>query len=131
MKTLLCVDDDPWMLEMLRDALTAQGVRVLTTASAEEAPLLLSREKIDLVLLDLNMPGKNGFSLFRELMVVQELPVLFVSGCSRSFKATSNQFMELYQKEFLLGQTDILYKPFPLALLYEKVESLIGSSATA
>ena len=75
MKTILSVDDDPWVLETLKDALTPRGYQVLTTASAAEAEQMLSQQKIDLVLLDLGMPGKNGFALYRDLEALQQVPV--------------------------------------------------------
>ena len=131
MKTLLCIDDDEWVLETLHEALILQGYRVLTTKTAAEAPAFLRVAKVDLVLLDLNMPGKNGFTLFRELRAVAAVPILFVSACSRSFNAESPAFVDLYQHEFREGRTDILYKPFALSLLYEKVESLIGEAVAA
>lgn len=131
MKTVLCIDDDPWVIETLKDALAPRGMRVFGTTSVEEAPHFLKQVKIDLILLDLSMPGKSGFQLYRELEAIAPVPVLFVSGCSRSFSANSAEFMSLYENEFLNGQTDILYKPFPLERLYDKVESLIGECVPA
>ena len=131
MKKILCVDDDSRMLELLREALVAKGYSVITTTDPAEAPEIFGKENIDLVSLDLDMPVKDGFNLYRELMTIKPAPVLFVSACSRSFKASSNEFMDLYQREFQLGQTDLLYKPFVLSLLYDKVESLVGSCAAA
>ena len=128
MKTILSVDDDPWVLETLKDALAAKGYEVFTALSATEAETSLAQRKVDLILLDLGMPGKNGFTLFRELEALQQVPVLFVSACSRSFAANSEQFVDLWTNEFLRGTTDILYKPFTLDTLYEKVESLIGDN---
>ncbi len=126
MKTILSIDDDPWVLETLKDALTPKGYQVITTTSSAEAMQLLSQQKIDLVLLDLGMPDKNGFVLYRELVALQQVPVMFISGCSRSFGADSEEFLSLWTNEFLNGTTDILYKPFNLELLYGKVEALIG-----
>jgi len=128
MKTILAIDDDHWVLETLRDALTTHGYEVLTTVSADEATCILGEQRVDLVLLDLNMPGKNGFELYRLFQSRQPVPVLFVSGCSRSFSPHSDGFESLWTNEFAQGMTDILYKPFSLATLYEKVEGLIGDS---
>ena len=131
MKTLLCVDDDEWVLETLHEALQLQGYRVLTTKNAAEAPAFLRVAKVDLVLLDLNMPGKNGFTVFGELRAVAPVPILFVSACSRSFNAESPAFLDLYQHEFREGRADILFKPFALSLLFEKVEAMLGEGVAA
>ena len=128
MKTILSIDDDPLVLQTLKLALSTIGYEVITTASAAAAEQVLKEQKIDLVLLDLGMPGKNGFTLYREFEALQQVPVLFVSGCTRSFAANSEQFMSLWTNEFTQGTIDILYKPFTLETLYEKVEALIGDN---
>src|SRR5919197_3872963 len=118
MKTILSIDDDPVVLETLKVALTCKGYEVITTTSAEAAEQALQEQKIDLVLLDLGMPGRNGFTVFRDFEALQQVPVLFVSGCTRSFAANSAQFVSLWTNEFTQGTTDILYKPFSLDVLY-------------
>ncbi len=77
------------------------------------------------------MPGKNGFELYHELGATQDVPVLFVSGCARSFSPTTPGFTDLWTEQFSLGRTDILYKPFTLSALFEKVEALIGTEVKA
>lgn len=131
MKRLLVVDDDPSILETLVDVLTAKGYEVLTADQADGALSLLRRQAFDLVLLDYQMPGKNGFEVYRELGATQEVPVLFVSGCSRSFSPTTPGFADLWTEQFSRGRTDVLYKPFELSALFEKVEALIGAEVTA
>ncbi|MGD0058288.1 MAG: response regulator [Verrucomicrobiia bacterium] len=131
MKRLLVVDDDPSILETLVDVLTAKGYEVLTADQADGALSLLRRQAFDLVLLDYQMPGKNGFELYRELGATQEVPVLFVSGCSGAFSPATPGFADLWTGQFSLGRTDILYKPFSLSSLFEKVEALIGVEAPA
>jgi len=126
MPTILSIDDDPWVVETLKIALADKGYEVIAAPSAAEAEQELSRRKIDLVLLDLGLPDKSGFALYRDCAALKRLPVLFVSGCSRSFDADSEEFVALWTNEFLQGTTDILYKPFNLDTLYEKVEALIG-----
>jgi DNA-binding response OmpR family regulator len=126
MKTILCIDDDAWVLDTLRQALIPRGYRVLVTTSATAAPSLLKHEKIDLVLLDLNMPKKHGLEVYRELESKAAVPVLFVTGCTRSFLDEAETFRKQYEKELQAARTELLGKPFTLAQLYEKVESLIG-----
>ena len=128
MKRVLAVDDEPGVLQTLSESLGAKGYEVVTTDRADDALRLFRDQTFDLVLLDLQMPGKNGFELYREFGSVREVPVLFVSGYSRLFSPTSPGFSDLWTGQFSLGRTDILYKPFTLPSLFEKVEALIGSS---
>ena len=128
MKTILAIDDDQMVVETLKQALTARGYEVLSAISADEATRVLRQQRVDLILLDLNMPGKNGFALYREFDPSQPIPVLFVSGCSWSFTPSTEGFTSIWTGGFMQGMTDILYKPFPISLLYEKVEALVGDS---
>jgi DNA-binding response OmpR family regulator len=122
MKTILCIDDDAWVLDALREALIPRGYRVLVTTSTTAGPGFLKHEKVDLVLLDLNMPKKHGLKVYQELEASAVVPVLFVTACSRSFLAQRRE----YEKELQFARTELLPKPFTLAQLYEKVEGLIG-----
>jgi len=128
MKRVLVVDDELGVLQTLSESLGAKGYETVTTDRADEALKLFRDQSFDLVLLDLQMPGKNGFELYREFGSVRDVPVLFVSGYSRLFSPASPGFSELWTGQFSLGRTDILYKPFTLASLFEKVEALIGSN---
>jgi DNA-binding response OmpR family regulator len=74
------------------------------------------------------MPDKNGFVLYRDLESLRRIPVLFVTGCTWSFTPSTEGFTSIWTDGFTLGMTDILYKPFPISLLYEKVEALVGRS---
>lgn len=126
MKTILCIDDDGWVLDTLLQALTPRGYRVLVTTSTRAGPNALKHEKVDLVLLDLNMPTKHGLAVFRELELTAPVPVLFVTACSRSFRTQAFSVLEGYEKEFQIARANLLTKPFTLTQLFEKVESLIG-----
>lgn len=126
MKTILCIDDDASVLDALRQALIPRGYHVLVTTSTTAPPVFLRNKKVDLLLLDLNMPKKHGLKLYGELVASAPVPVLFVTACSRSFLAQAETFRREYQKELQLARTELLAKPFTLAQLYEKIESLIG-----
>ena len=129
MKTIFCIDDEQAIQEVIKLALEPAGYNVLSAIDPDTGASMLKEHSVDLVLLDLGLPGKSGFTLYRELEAIADVPVLFLSGCSRSFNAKSPEFTDLYQNEFLEGRTDILYKPFTLALLFEKIESLVGVCA--
>ena len=126
MKTILCIDDDAWVLDTLRQALIPRGYQVLVTTSTIAPPGLLKHQKLDLILLDLNMPKKHGLEVYRELIASAPVPVLFVTACSRSFRAQAETFRRESEEGLPLARTELLPKPFTLAQLYEKVEALIG-----
>ena len=72
------------------------------------------------------MPGKDGFEIYNEFRGVRKIPVIFVTAYPGSFDADSEAVVEMWQNEFADGTTDIIYKPFDLEVLFEKVENLIG-----
>lgn len=126
-KKILCVDDEPAILNCLRRALELRGYRVVTTTSPDEGLRLLKEDpELSLVTLDIRMPGKTGFEIYGEYRKIRKLPALFVTAYPKSFDAHQDEVVTLWQEEFADGTTDILYKPFDLPILYEKVEGLIG-----
>ena len=127
MKTILCIDDDAWVLETLMEALKPRGYEVLVTTSTNIRPGFLKSVKVDLLLLDVNMPAKRGPVVYQELETAGQVPVLFVTGLSRSFDPHSETFKKQYEKELQGARTDVLYKPFTLQALYDKVEAMIGA----
>ena len=65
--SLLVVDDEKVILEILKDFLTLEGFRVTTAISGEDAMELLHKEPYDLVITDLKMPGISGLDLLKHL----------------------------------------------------------------
>lgn len=129
MRTILSVDDDPKVLAAFETALKQKGYEVFITTDPEEVARILTDHEINLVMLDIRMPQKNGFEIFQELKKrYEKLPVLFVTAYPKSFTMHSDEMIDLWKNEFADGNTDIMYKPFTLDLLYEKVEGLIGSA---
>jgi DNA-binding response OmpR family regulator/DNA-binding CsgD family transcriptional regulator len=87
MKTLLIVDDVPANLSVLIDAASAAGYRVLLAESGERALKLAARTKPDLVLLDVMMPGLDGYATCRQLKAdprLRDVPVIFLSALDDS-----------------------------------------------
>ena len=79
---LLLVDDDRPTLGLLRDYLEASGYRVSTAANGREMRQVLAGHRIDLVVLDLMLPGEDGLSLCRDLRARGEahIPVLMLTA---------------------------------------------------
>jgi len=76
---VLVVDDDAQMLKAVTNALTARGYDVLTAATGERALSRAAEEELDLVLLDLGLPGIQGREVIERLRAWTELPVIVIS----------------------------------------------------
>ena len=128
MKKIFAIDDEPPVLRCLEKALGSRGYELgITNDPIRGLETLKTDMSIVLALLDVKMPGKNGFEIYRELRQIRKLPVLFVTAYPRSFTAESDEVTRMWQ-EFADGTTDIIYKPFGLDMLFEKVEALVGSA---
>lgn len=127
MSKILCVDDETCMVECLQKILAARGYSVAGSEDPVAVDRLVEENGFDLVLLDVEMPQRDGLQVFDDLKRrFQELPVLFVTGKPHSFDWDTPEKEERWNKKFIDGLTDILYKPFRTDDLYNKVESLIG-----
>ena len=127
MKKILSIDDEPLVLKCIENALKEHGYELRVTSDPEEGLRILKEDNtINLLLLDIMMPVKNGFELYGELKNIRKIPVLFVTAYPRSFTTKSDNVVEMWKNEFADGTTDIIYKPFDLSTLLEKVEGLIG-----
>lgn len=78
--TVLVVDDEQDIVDLMRDFLEAEGYDVLTASDAREALDQLERNAVDCLLLDVMMPGQSGFDLLREIRERGDIPVLFLSA---------------------------------------------------
>ncbi len=78
--TVLVVDDEPDIVDLMRDFLEADGYAVLTAPDADGARMLLNEHQVDCVILDVMMPGQSGFDLLRDVREERDVPVLFLSA---------------------------------------------------
>lgn len=127
MKNLLSIDDEPGVVECIRESLRLRGYEIFTATDPDVGLRLFAENDIALVLLDVNMPKKNGFEVYHEMRQIRKVPVLFVTAYPRAFNPQSDEVMRMWQEEFVEGTTDIIYKPFRLQALFDKVEALIGA----
>jgi DNA-binding response OmpR family regulator len=127
LKRILSIDDDPQILKAFESAIQQKGYEILTSTDPNEVGKLLSENDIDLVMLDVRMPQKSGFDVFRELKKKnKKLKVLFVTAYPKSFSVRNDDMLKMWKQDFADGETDIMYKPFALDVLYQKIEGLIG-----
>ncbi len=119
MSRILVVEDEVHLAEGLRFNLEAEGHSVQTTEKGEEAlqRLLTAKEEFDLVVLDVMLPGKNGFSVAQELRQARNyIPLLMLTARGRP---------EDVLRGFESGADDYLAKPFELSILLARITSLL------
>ena len=119
MSAILVVEDEPHLAQGLRFNLEAEGHSVELIETGEEALHFLVQEKrpFDAVVLDVMLPGKDGFTVARELREAQHfVPVLMLTARSRP---------EDVLKGFESGADDYLPKPFNLDILLARIRSLL------
>lgn len=117
--TILLAEDERDMREVLCDYFTAKSGGELTMISAPDgntALHLIETQPFDLLLLDIMLPGTDGFALCRAAREQGEAPVLFVT-------AREDEQDKLHG--YGLGADDYVVKPFSLAVLYAKVQALL------
>ena len=113
---ILAVDDEPDLRALLRILLKNKGYEVLEAASGQEAvDLVRSEPRIDLVIMDIMMPGLNGVQACAEIRRFSTVPMLFLTA-----KSQLSDKAEAYAS----GGDDYLAKPFSQNELMMKVESL-------
>lgn len=109
-------DDEPGLRDMLQEYLTAQGYGVETAADGAALRRLVPKFRPDLVILDVNMPGEDGFSLARWLSHEEHCAILMLTAAVQ----VADRVIGLE-----LGADDYLAKPFDLAELRARVRSIL------
>ena len=81
-QTILVVDDDKSIVELLRDFLENEGFYVETAYDTAQALVILKQSTIECIILDIMMPGQSGFELCRQIRMESSVPILFLSALS-------------------------------------------------
>jgi len=103
MNPILIVDDEPIVRESLRDWLKEAGYQVITAESGEEAIGIIEQGDIDIMILDIRLPGRSGISVLRE--VREKKPDI------KTIIITAYPSSELTTEALGLGVKDYLIKP--------------------
>ena len=116
-QTILVVDDNPVILKLLDELLTRAGYQVVKAVDGEEALEVLAAARLDLILLDVDMPGKSGLTICRIIKQnphTADIPILFV---------TARGDREDIIEGFAAGGQDYIIKPFTRAELLARVQT--------
>lgn len=117
---ILVVDDDEFNIKLLNKMLTIEGHAVRTATSGEEALASVAEQLPDLILLDIMMPGMNGFEVARQLKAdsrARSIPIIMVTALEDN---------ESRLKALETGAEDVLTKPVNRAELQMRVKSLLN-----
>ncbi len=116
MKTVLVVDDDDPIRKLIELEMQDEGYKVLTASNAQDALKLVQSEPLDLVILDIRMPGMDG---------LEALPRIL--GLKEGLKVILNTAYSQYQESFMSWAADAyIIKSADLTELKAKVKELLG-----
>ncbi len=117
---MLCIDDDPGFLEVLKSLLEKRGYDVLLAQSGKEALSMLEDFSPDLILLDIMMPGMDGWETLRKIRGM---------GCHVPVVVLTVLYEPEYRERSLAAGADaVITKPIEKAILFRTIECVVGKS---
>lgn len=120
---VLCIEDHPEMIELIRLILSRHGFEVEGAVGGREGLRLMRENPPDLVLLDLMMPDVDGWEVYRQLKAderLKEIPVIAVTAKAQNI----DRVLGLH----IAGMDDFITKPFGPKELIASVERVLGTS---
>jgi DNA-binding response OmpR family regulator len=114
--TILVVDDEPRIVEIVRDTLEPAGYTVMSAADGEQGLRMAETHEPDLIVLDIGLPGVDGWEVCRRLRELTTIPILMLTA--RGDQQDKVRGLEL-------GADDYLPKPFGVQELLARVRALL------
>lgn len=126
MKSILVIDDEQNIQNLLHDILTSEGYKVILSDGGEEAINIIKKEKIDLIILDMMMPKATGQELYTSMKVKLEqeglkerVPPAIILTAHPG--AENTQFLLMMES----GIKKLISKPFHISELLESIKEII------
>lgn len=116
---VLAIDDDPSVRQMIADYLSDNDIRVTAAGSGKEIAGVMAGDTVDLLILDLKLPGEDGMQIARQLRAESDVPIIILTG--RKDEADRVMGLEL-------GADDYLTKPFSPRELLARIRALLRRS---
>ncbi|GAA6170294.1 response regulator [Sessilibacter corallicola] len=113
---ILIVEDEVASLNLLASYFEAENYKVFKATNSEEADVILAKDTVDIILLDINLPGKDGLSLTREIRSKSDVGIILVTH-------KSDDIDRIVGLE--LGADDYVSKPYNTRLLFARVKNLL------
>ena len=115
-KLIYAADDEPDILDVLREFLTNAGYNVKTFSTGDELLSCFRTDPCDLAVLDIMMPGSDGLTICKELRKLSDIPIVILTA-----KESESDQMRGY----MFGGDDYLVKPFSPSHLVMKIKALL------
>ena len=116
-KSLLCVDDDPGIRELLHEIITRLGHRMITAVDGIDALEKLAADHFDIVITDINMPRMDGIELIKRIKTdFDDVDVIVITAYEMTYK---------YTDIIALGASDFISKPFNVDELEAKLNRIL------
>jgi len=119
---VLVVDDDRELRDLLSSLLTRRGYKVVTAREEHEMRQILASYRVDLIILDLMLPGKDGLTICRELRATKEIPIIMLTARGES----TDRIVGLE-----IGADDYLPKPFDVRELEARIKAVLRRSESS
>ena len=116
-ETVLLIDDDATLLELLAEHIRMAGYQILMANRGEDGIALALEKQVDLVILDVMMPGMDGWEVCRRLRETSNVPILMLT-------AKGEEIDKL--RGFHLGVDDYVSKPFSFAEVVARIHALLA-----
>lgn len=114
---LLIVEDDPFLAEGIQDYFTSKGWQTTIASDGDMALDFFEKDSFQLILLDIMLPKKNGFTICRSIREHSDVPIFFI---------TARVMEEDELNGYALGADDYITKPFSLPVLYAKAMAVMN-----
>ncbi|MEK3763532.1 response regulator transcription factor [Solibacillus sp. FSL K6-4121] len=121
MTTILIVDDEENMRQLIDVILTKSGFETVQASNGAEAYFILSQQQVDLVLLDVMMPGEDGFAVCEAMQAMAKVPIIFL---------TARDANEDKVKGLMIGGDDYIVKPFTADELVARIFAVLRRVGT-
>ncbi len=118
--TILLAEDEPALGQIIKESLETRNFKVLLCNNGEKAKQVYQEQQPELLVLDVMMPKKDGFTLAKEIRVVDDqIPIIFLTAKSQTSDVVEG---------FSIGGNDYLKKPFSMEELIVRINNLLNRS---
>lgn len=119
---ILFIEDDPMNRRVVKDMLDVAGATMAEASWAEEGLAMIDADTFDVVLVDLRMPGTDGFETISRIRARDdekaELPIIVV---------TADTAVDLRERCLAIGADDVLFKPVAMDALFESIGHVLAN----